>query len=203
MSERTRRSSVVVCGGSSERFGERDKAFADLGGVPLVRHVTDRVGSVVDDVVVNCHPRQRDRLARRFDETAVTLAVDERPGSGPLEGIRRGLAAADGEYALVVACDMPFVDPTFVEFLFERASDAAAAIPRLDDGWYQPLQAVYAVDPFAAAVEDAVSDGVDRPVEPALALDHVVVWNPTAVAREETFFNVNTPEDLSVAATMN
>lgn len=199
MSDRRRRSAVVVCGGSSERFGERDKVFADLRGQPLVRHVTDKLETLVDDIVVNCHPRQRTRLEKVYDAGEVTLAEDDRPDAGPLAGIRRGLAAAQGEYAVVLACDMPFVDPDFVDFLFERAASVQAAIPRQSGGWYQPLQAVYAVDPFVEALDDALAADLDRPIEAAFDLDHVVVWNPEVVANSPTFFNVNTPEDLTRA----
>ncbi|MFB6133671.1 MAG: molybdenum cofactor guanylyltransferase [Halanaeroarchaeum sp.] len=200
MSEEIHRSGIVVCGGESERFGDREKAFVELEGEPLVRHVTDGVATVVDEVVLNCHPRHRERFDRVCDGERVTIAEDDRPGEGPLPGIRRGLTEAGGEYAVVVACDMPFVDPGFLAFLFERAGQVEAAIPRVRDGWYQPLQAVYAVDPFVAAIDDALAAGVDRPIEPALELDHVVVWNSTAVASEATFFNVNTPDELSEAA---
>jgi molybdopterin-guanine dinucleotide biosynthesis protein A len=40
---------------------------------------------------------------------------------------------------------MPFVDPAFVEFLFEQAMGHDAAVPELDDGHRQPAQAVYRV----------------------------------------------------------
>lgn len=159
--------------------------------------MTDRVEPVVDEVVVNCHPRQRDRMNEIFEHEAVTLAVDDRPGACPLAGIRRGLDAATGERAVVVACDMPLVDRTFVEFLFERAARVEAAIPRQAGGWYQPLQAVYAVGPFLSAIDA----DIDRPIEPALDLEHVIVWDPGSVAGSaDTFYNVNTPEDLDGAA---
>ncbi|UWG46715.1 Molybdopterin-guanine dinucleotide biosynthesis protein A [Halanaeroarchaeum sp. HSR-CO] len=201
MSETVARTAVVVCGGASKRFGDQDKVFADLAGRPLVRHVTDRVDPVVDEVVVNCHPRQRSQLDAVFEDTAVTVAPDERPNAGPLAGMRRGLDAANGRYAVVLACDMPFVDRDFLAFLFDRAAQVEAALPRQDEGWYQPLQAVYAVEPFVDALDDALEGGVERPIEPAFELNHVVVWNPDAVASTDTFFNVNTPEDLRTAAT--
>ncbi|MFW6317037.1 MAG: molybdenum cofactor guanylyltransferase [Halorubrum sp.] len=201
MSEAVARSAVVVCGGESTRFGDRDKVFADLAGKPLVRHVTDRVDPVVDEVVVNCHPRQRARLDTVFEDSTVALAPDDRPNAGPLAGMRRGLDAASGEYAVVLACDMPFVDPDFLAFLFDRAAHVEAAIPRQDGGWYQPLQAVYAVEPFVDALDRSLAAGVDRPIAAAFDLDHVVVWNPDAVAATDTFFNVNTAADLQTAAT--
>ncbi|MFB6268262.1 MAG: molybdenum cofactor guanylyltransferase [Halodesulfurarchaeum sp.] len=203
MSEREHRSAVVVCGGASRRFGDQDKVFADLAGRPLVAHVIDRVEGVVDELVVNCHPRQEERLEVVLEEWKIPLAVDDRPDEGPLPGIRRGLEVATGEYALVVACDMPFVDPDFVASLFDRVveGDLEAAIPRQPGGRLQPLQAVYAVSPFARVIEEAIERGVDRPIEPARELEHVIVREvPEPDEGPGTFFNVNTPEDLAVAA---
>jgi len=53
-----------------------------------------------------------------------------------MAGIATGLNAADAEYAFVVACDMPFVDPEFVDYLFERAQRHDAAVPRPDE-WFK------------------------------------------------------------------
>ncbi|MFB6086772.1 MAG: molybdenum cofactor guanylyltransferase [Halodesulfurarchaeum sp.] len=195
---------VLVCGGGSTRFGESDKVCADLAGRPMVRHVADRIEPVVDALVVNCRASQRDCIGRAMAgyDLPVTYAFDEREDAGPLHGIGRGLAATDADYAVVVACDMPFVDPDFVADLFDRVGDHDVAIPRHGEGnWYQPLQAVYRTDAMVSAVEDALESGVERPIEPALSLDAVTIEGEDlwANADERTFFNVNTREDLERA----
>ncbi len=86
------------------------------------------------------------------------FAVDPVPDQGPLAGIATGLRAANGEYAAAVACDMPFVDPGFLEYLFDRAIGHDAAVVRVDE-WYQPTQAVYRTDATAEACERALERG--------------------------------------------
>lgn len=60
----TDHSGVVLAGGRSRRFGEGDKALAELDGEQMVVRVVDRVTTEVEDVAVSCRPEQVDRLER-------------------------------------------------------------------------------------------------------------------------------------------
>ena len=193
---------VIVAGGRSTRFGDRDKAVADLAGTPMVRRVADRVGTVVDELVVNCRADQVEAIeAALSGDLAPTFAPDDRPDEGPIAGIATGLAAVGAEYALVVACDMPFVDPAFVAYLFERAAGHDAAVPRPDE-WLQTTQAVYRAGPMVAACENALDRGEGRIVEPLFELDYVVLDREEIEARTtlSTFENLNAREEFEAAA---
>ncbi|TYT60686.1 molybdenum cofactor guanylyltransferase [Natrialba swarupiae] len=210
-SEPSKRSAVVLAGGHSTRFGEADKAVADLAGTPMIRQVADRIRPLVDDLVVNCRAEQvsaiRDALESGTHWTDIDrdqttcFAVDPVPDQGPLAGIATGLRAANGEYAAAVACDMPFVDPGFLEYLFDRAIGHDAAVVRVDE-WYQPTQAVYRTDATAEACERALERGDRRIVEALADLDCVVLEESEMRehATLETFENVNTREELEAAA---
>ncbi|WP_311174008.1 molybdenum cofactor guanylyltransferase [Halobellus ordinarius] len=194
---------VVLAGGRSTRFGDRDKVVADLAGTPMIRRVTDRIGTVVDELVVNCREDQVDLIndalaGSGFDPS---FALDRTPDEGPMAGIRYGLESASAEYALVIACDMPFVDPAFVEHLFDRAAGHDAAVPRPDE-WYQTTQAVYRAAPMAAACRRALDRGDRKIIEPLSDLDRVVVDREEIerVTSMETFENINTQEELEAAA---
>ena len=198
------RSGVILAGGRSTRFGERDKAVADLAGVPMIRRVADRLAGTVDELVVNCRPAQKAGISAAMDgyPLEVGFGLDEQPDRGPVAGIRNGLRAAAGTDAVVVACDMPFLDRDLVEHLFERAGPVDAAIPRLDSGWYQPTQAVYRVGPMTAACETALETENPRILAPIDELGETVVVEHAeieAVASVESFENINTPEELAAA----
>ena len=169
----------------------------------MIRRVADRLVDAIDTVVVNCRPNQTRSLSKALTDypLEVTMAEDAEPNRGPMAGIFTGLRATEAEYAVVVACDMPFVDPNFVEFLFERASGHDAAVPRLANGWFQTTQAVYRSRPMAEACERALDRGDNRIIEPLFELDYVVV-DEAAVERctgLETFENVNTKDELRIA----
>ena len=196
------RAVLVVAGGRSTRFGDRDKAVADLDGTPMIRRVVDRLAPVVDEVVVNCRDDQVDAIAAAFSNAAFDpeFAIDREPDAGPMAGIARGLEAVAAEYTVVVACDMPFVDPDVVEHLFERAAGRDAAIPRPDE-WFQTTQAVYRTETMASACRRALDRGEERIVAPLSELEEVVVDADEieAVGSLDTFENVNTPAEFEAA----
>jgi molybdopterin-guanine dinucleotide biosynthesis protein A len=197
------RAGAIVAGGRSTRFGDSDKAVADLAGTPMIRRVADRLGRVVDELVVNCRNDQVEAIEAALSDHTLDpeFALDEDPDQGPMAGIGTALGAVESEYAAVVACDMPFVDPPFVEYLFERAESHEAAVPRPDE-WFQTTQAVYHADAMADACRRALDRGEHRIVEALFELDYVVVEREEVFEHttEATFQNLNTREEFEAAA---
>ncbi|MUW14068.1 NTP transferase domain-containing protein [Halorubrum sp. CBA1125] len=210
----------ILAGGRSTRFGDVDKSVADLGGVPMIRRVADRLAGeddpippgadraaggdpVVDDLVISCRPAQRDAIADALDGSPLSVrwALDDEPDRGPVAGIRNACRAAPDEYVFVVACDMPFVDPAFAATLAEAAISREAAVPRLDDRWFQTTQAVYRADAMATACDRALDRGERKLLAPLDDLDRAVVGDAAirAVTTDRTFTNVNTREELADA----
>ncbi|QAU14217.1 molybdenum cofactor guanylyltransferase [Halorubrum sp. BOL3-1] len=213
---------AILAGGRSTRFDDADKAVAPVGGVPMIRRVADRLAGtddpvppgadrasggdpVVDELVVNCRPDQREAIGEALSGVPLPVrwAIDREPDRGPLAGIGNACRAAADPYAVVVACDMPFVDPDFVAALRERAAEAAteAVVPRLDDRWYQTTQAVYATGPAANACERALDRGDRKVLALVDRLDAVVVDDEAirSLTTDRTFTNVNTRSELDEA----
>jgi molybdopterin-guanine dinucleotide biosynthesis protein A len=195
---------VILAGGRSTRFGDRDKAVAELAGTPMIRRVADRLVDVVDALVVNCRTDQAEAIRGALCgyPHGVVLAEDERPDRGPMAGIMTGLRAVESPYAFVVACDMPFVDPRLVSHLFERAAGQDAAVPRLGDRWFQTTHAVYRARSMAEACERALARGEGKIIAPLFELDYAVVEEKEVLERADrrTFENVNTLEEFEAAA---
>lgn len=210
------RGGVIVAGGRSTRFGEEDKVVADLAGVPMIRRVAEGVESVVDELVVNCRADQRDAIERALSEMEVRFAEDPDPDLGPMAGIHAGLTAIESEYSAVVAADMPFVEPGFLSYLFERAegyngdgshpsahttTSHDAVVPQLDDRWFQTTQAVYRTRAMATACAQALERGDRKIVEPLFELDYVVVGEDEIREHggSRTLENLNTREEFETA----
>ncbi|WP_338741214.1 molybdenum cofactor guanylyltransferase [Haloplanus salilacus] len=196
------RTAVVLSGGRSTRFGDDDKAVADLAGTPMIRRVVDRVAPAVDAVVVNCREKQVGAIRATLEgvDLPVSFAEDEYPDEGPMAGMATGLRAVETEYAFVVACDMPFVEADFVDYLFERAAGHDAAVPRPEQ-WFETTHAVYRAAAMADACETALEAGEERIVAPLFDLDFVVV-DAEAVrdhGHPRTFENCNTKTDFEDA----
>lgn len=58
------RAGVVLAGGFSTQFGDRDKALATADGDPMLARVVDRLNRIVDEVVVSCRRAQREEFER-------------------------------------------------------------------------------------------------------------------------------------------
>lgn len=153
---------IVVAGGYSTRFGDREKALAELDGRPMLRRVVDALSAVTDEVVVNCRPAQQEAFAAALPglESDVRYVLDEETDSGPLAGLLNGLAAVDTELAVVLGCDMPLVERDALRALIDQArqSNADAVVPQTDGG-PEPLHGVYRVDPARKAARAVLDDG--------------------------------------------
>jgi len=196
----TDRAGIVVAGGRSVRMGGREKAVVDVAGTPLIRRVAEGLTPAVEELVVNCRADQREAIAGALSGLAPTFALDAESDRGPVAGIATGLEATDAAYAVVVACDLPFLDTALVEYLFERAAGSDAAVPKPDD-WFEPLHAVYRPGPMAEACRDALVEGDVRIIEPLFSLEYEVVERTALVARGslDSFEGVDTPADLADA----
>lgn len=175
----------------------RDKALVPLAGKTMIEHMLDRLAGLGDETLVTTnHPEN-------YRHLGVRLASDPVPGAGALHGLRTALQAANGGTVLLLACDMPFVNRALLEYLLGRAGEADAVVPRRQ-GEYEPLHAVYARR-CLPAVLSALDAGERRLISffPEIRLltiedADLVRFDPQG----RSFFNVNTPEDLSLAEKM-
>jgi len=185
---------VIQAGGRSTRMGGEPKALLELGGKRIVERVVDALAAVLDDLLVVTNTPER------YAFLHLPMVADRYPDGGALGGIFTGLAAAGGEAAFTVACDMPFLHPEVVRLVVARAGEADVVIPRTD-GQYETMHALYAKACLA-------------PMESRLRAGHlkivgffpdvrVLEIDAAAVARhrapEVAFMNVNTPEELARA----
>ena len=191
---------IVLAGGRSDRFEDGDKALARIDGEPLLGRVVERVGRATDRVVVSCRDEQRDTFERVCDGASVPVqfVVDPVPDGGPLAGLSAALDVVETPFVAVVACDMPGVDPAFLDALFEYAAGCDGAVPTLRDGHLQPLQAVYRATVLQDAIEACQSYRNPGPRTVIERLD-VRVLSPDEVAAVtdwRSLRNVNTVAEL-------
>ncbi len=189
------RGAIVLCGGKSTRMG-RDKATLNFGGEPMLTRVLRRLLDVVDEVVVVARPRQA--VPPLLGNT--TLVYDDVPDLGPLGGIAPGLRALTCETAYVTACDVPFLNAAFVNYMFEALGENDVAVPRAE-GYVHALSAVYRKHIYPIA-ERLLREGWRRP---GYLFEEV---KTVKVAEEElrrvdpellTLANLNTPEAYEAA----
>lgn len=187
---------LVLAGGRSSRFGS-DKALARLNRVSLLE-------TAVNHLSLNCRETAISApvgsgAAELADALGLTVLHD-RPGdaAGPLAGVRAGLAWAggrDGEWLATVPCDAPLLPADLVARLLGGLGQAPAAVAETGEGM-EPLCAVWRRSALAA-LEAELAEGRHPPVHQVLErLGAVRVRFPDP----GTFLNINTPDDLALAA---
>lgn len=190
---------VVLAGGYSTRFGEQEKALAELDGHPLLAHVVTGVAPVVDRMLVNCRRDQRADFESALGSTAIDVefVCDPQPDSGPAAGLWTALETVPEPAVAVVACDMPFVDASFLDWLFEQMDGAEGSVPYVD-GVPQPTHAVFATEPTRRAAGDAVrtASGSLRGVLDRLDLVEVPESRVVEQTTKTCFVDIDTPADL-------
>ncbi len=126
---------AILAGGQSRRMG-RDKAFLPVGGRPVIERVIERVAPSSDDLtLITNEPAPYRYLGQR-------LVGDVVPGKGSLGGIYTAIHAARYDHCLVVACDMPFLNPDLLRYLISLAPGYDVVIPRVAE-FPETLHAVY------------------------------------------------------------
>ena len=190
-------SGVALAGGRSKRLG-RNKAIEKIGDQSLIERVVGKLSQVTSETVVVV--AEESKAADLNLPPWVRTAADLYPGTGSLGGIFTGLSAAKGNYGVVVACDMPFLNVDLIRFMLDIVSDYDAVVPRLQ-GRPEPLHAVYSkscVGPIERCLQaDQLKIAIffEQINVAYLEEDDIEAFDPSHLS----FFNVNTQEDLDKA----
>ena len=206
---------VVLAGGQSRRMG-RDKAFLDFDGAMLIERVIERVQSVCAETIIVANDLET------YARFGLPVVRDVYPGKGSLGGIFSGLQAASAEFALAVACDLPFLNDALLRYLIALAPLADVVIPRShaptgkakDATRYEQLAVK---ESGLQAMHAIYSKGCLEPMRARLLADDLRIINffdevrvrvvePHEVARFDpqmlSFINLNRPGDLATALSL-
>jgi molybdenum cofactor guanylyltransferase len=157
----SRPSGILLAGGASRRFG-RPKLVEPIDGAPLFHRPLAALLDSCDDVVIVLAPDAAEP-ALPGGADRVSFARDAVAYEGPLAGTRVGLEHVRGEYAVLVAADMPGVTSRLLSLMAERASRAGAkAVVLRDAEGVRPLPAVLTTAPALALARSLLERGERR-----------------------------------------
>ena len=132
-------SSIVLAGGNSLRLGH-DKVFETVGDRSLLDLVIDRVTPLSRETILVT--ASNNALVKSDKYPGLKAVTDIYPGKGPLGGVYTGLITSSSFCNLVVASDMPFLNPALLRHMMEVLADFDLVVPRVDD-LVEPLHAIY------------------------------------------------------------
>ena len=184
---------AIMAGGKSSRMGT-NKSFVEINGKSMIEHVLDTVAPFSNHkIIITNSPDQY----QSFD---LPMFADIYPEHGPLAGIFTAVMHAPTPYTLIVATDMPWLNPNLLNYQIQLRHKADVIIPRWQK-FPEPLHAVY-----SKAVLPAIKQNLEaKKLKITRFFDEVSV---RFVEREEikqfdkdgrSFANINTPEELGEA----
>jgi len=181
---------IILSGGKSTRMGE-NKAFIEIEGVPIVSRIHNLFKELFKEVVIVTNQQE---LFKNFDSK---IYSDLLPNKGVLGGLYTGLFFSTFHYSFCVACDMPFIKKSLVQYIIKNIDGEDVVVPRTIDG-LQPMHAVYSkncLDPIKNIIEQGkykIIDIYNRVNVKIIEEKYFISIDPF----RESFVNVNTPEEL-------
>lgn len=187
---------IILAGGQGTRMGHAKKAFIEING----KTILDRLLSVYDPLFSEIVIAARE--ADGFAGYDYPVAVDRFEARSSLTGIHAGLDAIQATHGFISACDAPFLQSGLVQALLQEVTpDVDVVIPLKEDGYREPLCAVY-----SKRCLEFISAQLERKDFKIIKFfEHVNVKEVPVVRLKEgdpelmSFFNVNRPEDLAEA----
>ena len=186
-----------MAGGQSRRLG-RNKAVQPFEWQPLMLRVAGRLSTLCDELVVVL--ADASKAGEMPIPAGARVAQDEYPNKGSLGGIYTGLHHAANPWAIVVACDMPFLNTGLLAHLLSLREGSDAVVPVVE-GRPEPTHAVY-----GKACLPAIRGRIERDSLKIAGFfeDVRVAYLPEQEVRRFdpellSFFNVNNQEDLDRA----
>jgi molybdenum cofactor guanylyltransferase len=178
----------ILAGGQSRRMGT-DKSQLLVQNQTFTHKIAKELLGFAESVKI---------VAPRQEDSNYASVADVYPGWGALGGLHAALAACRTEWAIVVACDLPFVTTELFKYLASLRESHDAVVPLQADGRPQPLAALYRIEPCLKRATELIEAGHRRPLD-LLELVNTR-WVPfselTNLDQAEKFFvNINTPDD--------
>lgn len=133
---------VVIAGGQSSRMG-RDKAFLEIGGVPLWQRQAALLRDAgAGEILISANASQ--------DFPGEEMVRDESAGSGPLAGLAACLHRCQNDHLLAIAVDMPNLSVEFLRPLFD--CQRPLVFQEHGSRFFEPFPGIYPKS--AAAIAD-------------------------------------------------
>jgi molybdopterin-guanine dinucleotide biosynthesis protein A len=187
---------IILAGGLGTRMGHTKKGFIEINGHTILDRLLAVYQPLFPKIIIS---------ARETDDLKLLgypVAEDKFDARSSLTGIHAGLTAMRSSHGFFAACDAPFLQKGLVELLLnEVEQDLDVIIPLKEDGYREPLCAVYSkrclefIEPQLDREDYKIIHFFEHLKVKEVPVAQLKTGDPNFVS----FFNVNRPEDLAEA----
>ena len=164
-----------------------DKPLLKVGNKALLRHVIDRVGPQVDELLLSCA-----KTTTGYEAFGHPVVEDRDAGQGPLGGFVSALVHVRTPWVFTTPADTPFLPGNLVASMAEACARTGAAV--VTAGGHRQNLAMLLDAEHARSLAAFYEDG-GRAIHRWLAGNAITEVDFPA----DDFLNVNTAEDLAAA----
>ena len=184
---------IILAGGQSTRMGF-DKQLLDHKGQPLTVAIANRLKGLFSEIIIVTN---RPYL---YGQSPFAIVADQYQGKGPLGGIHAGLKKSRSQYSYITACDMPYVNLGYIEYMGQLLAGAPleikGAVTRFGPH-IEPLNSFYSKDLLATIENNLIVN--NKKITSILEEEKFIIVDEQ-IARQfsphwEMFMNLNTPAD--------
>jgi len=168
-----------------------NKAFIEIDGVPIIHRIYNLFKELFQEIIIVTSQKE---LFLNFNSK---IYGDLLPNKGVLGGLYTGVFFSNFPYSFCVACDMPFIKKSLVQYLIKNIEEYDVIVPLTKDG-LQPLHAIYSKN-CLDSIKKTIEKGKYK------IIDFYSLVKVKIIKEEdfgfldpfrESFINVNTPEEL-------
>jgi molybdopterin-guanine dinucleotide biosynthesis protein A len=189
---------VILSGGLAVRYDGIEKALLRVGGIRILDRLYAIYRELFDEIILvtNC--------PQKFLEWDLLIVSDLFPIRSSLTGIHAGLFYMTNPYAFISACDTPFLKKEVVETVVGKVEAQIDIVMPETSAGFEPLCAAYSKRCLEAAQNHLEQEKLK--VVKAFRKSRIKTISEKALRKIDpelqSFFNINTPEDLQLAEEM-
>jgi molybdopterin-guanine dinucleotide biosynthesis protein A len=187
---------VVLCGGQSSRMGS-DKGLLLQDSEHWAHLIGDIISGLNIPVVLSVNEQQLTAYKRVIEDFALVPDKDNLEIGGPLRGLLSVHLQTPGEDLLVIACDMPSIQPEVLAALRAAYHSSDYEIYVFQDGaQVEPLCGIYTSSALSKVHKQYVSGQLLRHSMHSFIGSSNTCYLPLAAHFRSSFKNYNSPNDL-------
>ena len=191
---KTKLHGLVMAGGHSRRMGQ-DKALIVYHGIPQFLWVAEMLGGLGIPAHISCREDQEEIFGQERSSIGLEMIPDRFGDIGPMGGILSAMEAIPNIAFLVVACDLPLLDPPTLQFLINQRNPTAniTCLKNPQNSFPEPLVAIW--EPSSLPLlrtSVAQANYRIRSLLNQLTVKSLPIQDPIKL------FNINHPEEAAV-----